>query len=62
MKKVSTLIALALLAVAGTGLAVTCAQDNVPAATLLVPYFQVTFNPDGSPQTSTSPALAAARS
>jgi len=44
MKKVSTLIALALLAVAGTGLAVTCAQDNVPGATLLVPYFRVSRN------------------
>lgn len=44
MKKLSTLIALALLAVAGTGLAVTCAYDNVPAATLLVPYFRVSRN------------------
>jgi hypothetical protein len=44
MKKVSALIALALLAVAGTGLAVTCAQDNVPGATLLVPYFRVSRN------------------
>ena len=41
MKKLSVLIALALLAVAGTGYAVTCAYDNVPAATLLVPYFKV---------------------
>jgi hypothetical protein len=44
MKKVSALIALALLAVAGTGLATTCAQDNVPGATLLVPYFRVSRN------------------
>jgi hypothetical protein len=44
MKKISALIALALLAVAGTGLAVTCAQDNVPGATLLVPYFRVSRN------------------
>ena len=44
MKKFSVLIALALLAVAGTGYAVTCAYDNVPAATLLVPYFRVSLN------------------
>jgi hypothetical protein len=41
MKKFSVLIALVLLAVAGTGFAVTCAYDNVPAATLLVPHFRV---------------------
>ena len=44
MKKFSVLIVLALLAVAGTGYAVTCAYDNVPAATLLVPYFKVSLN------------------
>jgi hypothetical protein len=44
MKKFSILIALVLLAVAGTGYAVTCAYDNVPAATLLVPYFKVSLN------------------
>jgi hypothetical protein len=44
MKKFSVLIVLALLAVAGTGYAVTCAYDNVPAATLLVPYWKVTLN------------------
>src|ERR1035437_6720395 len=44
MKKFSVLIALVLLAVAGTGYAVTCAYDNVPAATLLVPYWKVTPN------------------
>jgi hypothetical protein len=44
MKKFSVLIALVLLAVAGTGYAVTCAYDNVPAATLLVPYWKVTLN------------------
>ena len=41
MKKFSVLIALVLLAVAGTGFAVTCAYDNVPASTLLVPHFRV---------------------
>src|ERR1039458_4782738 len=44
MKKFSVLIALVLLAVAGTGYAVTCAYDNVPAATLLVPYWKVSMN------------------
>jgi hypothetical protein len=44
MKKLTSLVALSLLAVSGTGLAVTCAQDNVPAATLLVPYFKVSRN------------------
>ncbi len=44
MKKFSVLVALVLLAVAGTGYAVTCAYDNVPAATLLVPYWKVSLN------------------
>jgi len=44
MKKFSVLIALVLLAAAGTGYAVTCAYDNVPAATLLVPYWRVSLN------------------
>jgi hypothetical protein len=66
MKKISALIALALLAVAGTGLAVTCAYDNVPAATLLVPYFRVSRNgvtsvgttiPDAAGQTDTLMAI-----
>jgi len=58
MKKFSVLIALALLAVAGTGYAVTCAYDNVPAASLLVPYWRVSRNgstggdiPDGNTNT-----------
>jgi hypothetical protein len=66
MRKFSALVALALLAVAGTGLAVTCAYDNVPAATLLVPYFRVSRNgitgigqdiPDVLGQTDTLVAL-----
>jgi hypothetical protein len=44
MKKFTVLVALALLAVTGTSYAVTCSQDNVPAATLLVPYFKVSRN------------------
>jgi len=49
MKKFFVLVALALLAVAGTGYAVTCAYDNVPGATLLIPYFKVggTFDAAG---------------
>lgn len=41
MKKFTVLVALALLAATGTSYAVTCAYDNVPGATLLVPYFKV---------------------
>lgn len=44
MKKFTVLVALALLAATGTSYAVTCAYDNVPAATLLVPYFKVARN------------------
>jgi hypothetical protein len=44
MKKLTVLVALALLAVAGTGYAVVCAYDNVPGATLLIPYFRVSGN------------------
>jgi hypothetical protein len=44
MKKFSVVIALVLLAVAGTGYAVTCAYDNVPGASLLVPYWRVSLN------------------
>jgi hypothetical protein len=49
MKKLSVLIALVLLAVAGTGYAVTCAYDNVPAASLLVPYWKVSLNTPAGP-------------
>src|SRR3974377_1655041 len=44
MKKLIAFLALALLAVSGTGYAVTCAYDNVPAAPLLVPYWRVSLN------------------
>src|ERR1700687_1865732 len=44
MKKLSVLVALALLAVAGTGQAFYCTYDNVPGATLLVPYWRVSLN------------------
>lgn len=44
MKKFFAILALALLAVSGTGYAITCAYDNVPAATLLVPYWKVSLN------------------
>lgn len=41
MKKLSALAALGLLVASGAGYAATCSQDNVPAATLLVPHFKV---------------------
>jgi len=41
MKKFTVLVVLALLAATGTSYAVTCSTDNVPGATLLVPYFNV---------------------
>src|SRR6202142_3789976 len=44
MKKLSILIALALLVVAGTGYAYVCTYDNVAGATLLVPYWRVSLN------------------
>jgi hypothetical protein len=63
MKKFTALVALALLAIAGTGYAVTCAQDNVPAATLLVPYFRVggtgVVLPNDIPDTSGTDTLVA---
>ena len=37
-----------MLCIAGGGQAVTCTVDQRPAATLLIPYFQATFNSDGS--------------
>jgi hypothetical protein len=40
---------LALFALASGAYAITCTVDQRPAATLLVPYFEATFNPDGSP-------------
>jgi hypothetical protein len=38
----------ALLAIASGAGAITCTIDQRPAATLLIPYFQATFNPDGT--------------
>ncbi|MEO8430526.1 MAG: hypothetical protein ABI592_03375 [Acidobacteriota bacterium] len=62
MKKtfVTCLAIVALFAVANSASAITCTVDQRPAATLLVPWFQVTFNADGSPQTTTSTGLAPA--
>jgi hypothetical protein len=40
---------LALLAIASSAGAITCTVDQRPAATLLIPYFQATFNADGTP-------------
>ena len=54
MKKTLTylLVVMALVAVASSAMAVTCTIDQRPAATLLVPYFQVHLNADGSVDTS----------
>src|ERR1700730_18424205 len=50
MKKtlITCLAIVALFAVAGSASAIVCTIDQRPAATLLVPFFQVAFNPDGS--------------
>ena len=49
-KTLMTCLAIAtLFAIAGSASAITCTIDQRPAATLLVPYFEVTFNPDGTP-------------
>ncbi|MEP6768686.1 MAG: hypothetical protein ABJC61_08460 [Acidobacteriota bacterium] len=59
MKKtlVACLALVAVFAVANTASAITCTIDQRPAATLLVPYFAVTVNPDGSPLSSGAAAL-----
>ena len=49
-KTLMTCMAIAVLfAVAGSASAITCTIDQRPAATLLVPYFEATFAPDGTP-------------
>src|SRR6202162_1220879 len=50
MKKtfLTCLAVVALLAIATSAGAITCTIDQRPAATLLIPYFQATFKPDGS--------------
>ena len=50
MKKslVACMVVIALLAFAGGASAITCTTDQRPAATLLIPYFQASFNPDGT--------------
>ena len=48
MKRLSVFALLALLSVAGTGFAYTCAYDNVPGASLLIPYFRVSGTVDAS--------------
>jgi hypothetical protein len=55
MKKilVTCVAIVALFAVAGSASAITCTVDQRPAATLLVPFFQASFNADGT----VSPAL-----
>jgi hypothetical protein len=50
MKKtlMTCLAIVAVLAIASSAAAVTCTVDQRPAATLLVPYFQVSFDADGN--------------
>ncbi len=50
MKKtlMTCLAIIAVFAIASTAGAVTCTIDQRPAATLLVPYFQVSYGPDGN--------------
>ena len=50
MKKtlLACLAVVAVLAVATPAFAITCTVDQRPAATLLVPYFQVTYGPLGN--------------
>jgi hypothetical protein len=50
MKKtlLTCLAVVALFAIATSAMAITCTIDQRPAATLLIPYFQATFNPDGT--------------
>ena len=48
MKKLSVFLALALLAASGAGFAATCTYDNVPGASLLIPYFRVSGAVDSS--------------
>jgi len=49
MKKalIACLAIVALFAIASTATAITCTVDQRPAATLLVPYFQVSYGPAG---------------
>jgi len=49
-KTLMTCLAIAtLFAIAMSASAITCTIDQRPAATLLVPYFEATFAPDGNP-------------
>jgi hypothetical protein len=52
MKKtfLTCMAVVALLAIASSAGAITCTIDQRPAATLLIPYFQATFNQDGTIQ------------
>jgi hypothetical protein len=45
---VACLAIVALFAIATSANAITCTIDQRPAATLLIPYFQATFNADGT--------------
>ena len=57
MKKtfLTCMAVVALFAIASGAGAITCTIDQRPAATLLVPYFQATFNTDGTPSKRARP-------
>ena len=59
MKKtfLTCMAVVALLAIASGAGAITCTIDQRPAATLLIPYFQATFNADGTPLSAGATAL-----
>lgn len=49
LPRAAILLALGLAALSGTASATVCAPDQVPAATLLVPYFEVALDQCGQP-------------
>src|SRR5215467_8075956 len=59
MKKtfLTCMAVVALLAIAASAGAITCTIDQRPSATLLIPYFQATFNTDGTIQGTGASAL-----
>jgi len=59
MKKtfLTCMAVVALLAIASGAGAITCTIDQRPAATLLIPYFQATFNADGTALNAGATAL-----
>ena len=60
MKKtlLTCLAIVAVFAIASSASAVTCTIDQRPAATLLVPYFQVSYDPRRRRSSARAPAPA----